>query len=532
MITSTFNKSLTELTDSDEIQFGKFLYSISIELKQIDISKVTADHPINEFFVGLLNQTRICSSEKCKLALAVFCVCYFPKSIDASWLLHDFKKIFWNNLDKIKSSYLCKKLFFETGGELNFVLKLEDSSEKFWYLKDVKVNDMNINCISKLSQNEIITFLNSLSRDAALPFCKELAFDYMFDRDYSADKDKIKPFIDFIKLPQMNFIFENDIIIKNLHNNNVNGIINMKYILTKGPDFLNMIGIYNKRVKKHIYEIAISRKELDLEFLGLLFNNCSIQEEELFIPIIDLYFKKKNQAAMPKVLELLRATSTSLMGRNYNSNLSFSHVFFGDDKIKALNYYKKILTRDLVESRDMLHMMNELFKRSNSSIRQSRILEFVNLFKEKINIREMHNWLIRHLDSFDDCELHQNPVLEKINNQRIMSSLKILVPNRNHQLSEFGNKMNICVGKGMYLENILRKECSVLFIVDNKNNPLYCIELDKNFKIIQAKGRRNRLTPFSVDSQLKQLISENIIGNKPNFISKLNFKLKYYLPKI
>ena len=108
------------------------------------------------------------------------------------------------------------------------------------------------------------------------------------------------------------------------------------------------------------------------------------------------------------------------------------------------------------------------------------------------------------------------------------NSYKVAEPITILELTEIGNKLNICVGS--YKDRVYNKEIDIGIVVDKNNNYIACLEI-KEGKLVQAKLKYNRkvVTNKGVyDIVIKWCVENNIHINTTDMIE--NFKGNLPIP--
>lgn len=150
------------------------------------------------------------------------------------------------------------------------------------------------------------------------------------------------------------------------------------------------------------------------------------------------------------------------------------------------------------------------FKGNHQSLCDSvRMLKDLNKRKIKVNlnkgvkkIKEVHDNLMNIVEA-NDPEMNR-PIKSQIkkmhwhnkqitiyNDEDQAEDLTILIPNCNREFKTIGNAMGLCIKNEMFWMDLVFNQHNIL-ILKNDKNYLYCIEIDEDRTVMQAKGNFNQ----------------------------------------
>jgi hypothetical protein len=295
----------------------------------------------------------------------------------------------------------------------------------------------------------------------------------------------------------------------------------MIYDYLSGPDIdiLLYCKINNKDLKRIIMsksksEIINGQRSiiLNLDLIHLLPIIDVIQRQQLLIPIFSSY--NENIHSVKNMFKLLSFVRALKLFKNDEQEIRFILSCFKADSI-TVNDTKDMLMA--VKNNSHYFWSNRTANFFNEfdiheSVLSSKIKQE---FRNRCNsIQKLHDWLSYHVVNNNSLKLTQPKILP-LNQLSFNKNLEIMVPDNNNQLVEVGSALSMCVGNGTYLNKILNNQSMILFILDKKTKEtVYYIELDNDFKVLQAKGFKNNLMPFNLRARLHYLILITLKGEK------------------
>lgn len=169
--------------------------------------------------------------------------------------------------------------------------------------------------------------------------------------------------------------------------------------------------------------------------------------------------------------------------------------FFNPDKYEeAFNYLSRYSWQKQLRVVSTLCEQNRLIEYVFNDL--NFLLKWAQSRSIEIKTYKFKN-LIELLDKLEkDCyskeyleEVIQLQVQEKMEGVFIENCL-VYVPKSGQDLVKIGQRMNNCIGKGVYLKKILSGCTNVIVLVDSRGEYKYCVEFTDN-NIIQARGVNN-----------------------------------------
>ena len=254
-------------------------------------------------------------------------------------------------------------------------------------------------------------------------------------------------------------------------------------LLEKNEEIEQLLGIKNKAILKKFYDVLVTSKgknpKVNTEMLNIIFTIKNIFpniNEQILEPLI----KKYSHSAFINE-DLLVDVKNMLMNYNEKRVISIFSNYEEDDFLEDTTImYKQLFENDI--------LIDEI------------------LPKKPKNIRELHTLFTRECRKIKQPKSLLNQNLDFLKNQKI-DDYKIFIPETTFDLIDIGNSLSICVGNGYYAKKVLKKQCNIIALKNNKNEFKYCIEYDNN-SIIQARGWANRSMDKTMQNKLYKIIKE------------------------
>lgn len=189
-------------------------------------------------------------------------------------------------------------------------------------------------------------------------------------------------------------------------------------------------------------------------------------------------------------------------------DLSNSHLKMID---KYRDYFNKITTlilkKENISLEKQFHfIINEIKEDSLDKISEYLFDDTIKMYEHLIlkewqpknfkkrfkNIIELHDYLSLELKKRNQENFRLNQDIENTCGNKIGKNKYIYIPKTNHELIEIGDYLNICVGNGVYANDILNKKLYIITIKE-KNKIIACVSLEqKTLKIIECNGFSNK----------------------------------------
>lgn len=254
----------------------------------------------------------------------------------------------------------------------------------------------------------------------------------------------------------------------------------------KNEELETILNIKNKALLKQFYEVVFDEKskKVNTEMMNLIFLVKKIfpdVDEQLLQPMI----KKYTHSAFVSSDHLLPLQN---MLSVYNERRVIGlFAAYGDEE-------------DFLE--DTVIMYERLFNND---------VEVNNVMPEKPkNIRELHTLFTRECGKIKTIKNKLNQNLSHLN-EKVVGDCTIFIPETSYDLINIGNSLGICVGNGYYAEKVLKKQCNIVALKDNKGKFKYCIEFYRG-SILQGRAYANGDMSASLKKTFIDLLKEPIAG--------------------
>lgn len=187
--------------------------------------------------------------------------------------------------------------------------------------------------------------------------------------------------------------------------------------------------------------------------------------------------------------------------KKYFAFLKYIKNVYGENKLKRF-----IKNHEKLQFMDCVYMFEGLDKKQ------------LDLLTNKIRIRDLHNWLVKRVNSGDrynrissnipnsDFINEDFKVPEEIKNRFNMQldSLKFFLPQKTLDLLEGGKTLVNCVGGYGYRRKMMNNTSHIVFVTNDIGKLIACLEIEDS-KILQAK------LAYNVEVNTNNVINDEII---------------------
>lgn len=247
-----------------------------------------------------------------------------------------------------------------------------------------------------------------------------------------------------------------------------------------------ILNIKNKALLKQFYEVIFDEKtkKVNTEMMNLIFLVKKIFpniDEQLLQPLV----KKYSHSAFISS-DYLVPLQNMLSSYNERRVVSLFSAY-GEEE-------------DFLE--DTVIMYERLF---NNDVEVNSVMP-----EKPKNIRELHTLFTRECGKIKTIKNKLNQSLSHLKDKKV-GEFEVFVPETSYDLINIGNSLGICVGNGHYAEKVLKKQCNIVALKDNKGKFKYCIEFHKN-TILQGRGYANADMSASLKKTFIELLKEPLAG--------------------
>ena len=168
--------------------------------------------------------------------------------------------------------------------------------------------------------------------------------------------------------------------------------------------------------------------------------------------------------------------------------------------IKMINNTKYIfLISDTVKMYELV--ISKMSFDNNQDLNNLAKVFLEKMPKKPQDFKVVHDYLQEVCSELNDTNfnLNQKEILNLEN--KSYKTYKVIIPKTNIDLKELGSKLDICVGNGLFGERVLSKEIYIISLYDDKE-PVACISLDSQLRVIESRGKRNILFDFDINKIL------------------------------
>lgn len=237
--------------------------------------------------------------------------------------------------------------------------------------------------------------------------------------------------------------------------------------------------------------------------------------ENILNVLYTIYFKQMGFTNPNIILTLLKVNRERDF--YYPDYCQFSYIFKTRlikkmiKKRGEVNVSRDIIRTDMTYIYDTIKMYEQIWKTNKKLLDKSLY---------SLSLKKAHDKLFPlHIASSFRSDKIKYPKKQK---ELIATydTISFELPNETADLEIVGSDMNICVGS--YGDKATSKKCIIVFMRDNGNN-VGCIELDRNFNLIQVKAKSNYPLDYRYKFIFEQWAREHHI-NYSNCRDYLNIK--------
>jgi hypothetical protein len=287
-------------------------------------------------------------------------------------------------------------------------------------------------------------------------------------------------------------------------------------------DFFQKNNIKNKRVRKEIFNkvwnenVSFFNYGMFNRIIGIKKINKDYDDQKI-LPLID-YFNILNFNYVSEMIFLLNKIFSLSIDKIIHylikSEKTIDHEVlintFGSNR--ADNPYIN-LEHEIIDLHQMLLLLNNKLNDDNLTEEHKSFLkesiERIKKSKNK-NLFVLHNKISSLLTKLNQVnyKLPQEKFYNKYNGIQLSENLRISVPLMNYDLIDVGEYLNVCVGNGYYSQKIIKDQVNILYLINNKDEIVACLEFNREGKCIQARGKNNRYLSDYENKNIKEIIEK------------------------